>query len=169
MDAETKLQLLLKLGKELFCIRDQVHMFEVMNNLGRELVEADRCSIFIYDRDKDELWTKTAHNVEEIRVPAGKGVVGGAVNSNEIQLVLDAYNDSRFNQEVDRSTGYLTDTILAVPLRNRSGENIGVFQALNSKNGYFSTLDTELAILLSDFISASLENWQQNGFPQRGA
>lgn len=153
-----KLDLLLKLGCELFYNMEPHRLFEKINNLGVELLEADRCSIFVLDDDKHELWTKTAHKVDEIRMRDDEGIVGEVATSGEIIHIKDAYNDPRFNDDIDRITGYKTTTILALPLKNRDEEVMGVFQALNSRNGEFSQTDVDLGILLSEYISSSLEN-----------
>ncbi|MFP4332647.1 MAG: HD-GYP domain-containing protein [Campylobacterales bacterium] len=158
VDFDSRLFMLLKLGEE---IASKTNLDEILNILGdtaRDIVEADRCSIFIYDKKKNELWTKVAHGVEEIRVSADSGVVGKAALSREVQIVIDAYNDFRFNKDIDKETGYLTKNIIAVPLLNSKRETIGVFQALNKKSGFFDNTDAEMLVLIGNYASVSLEN-----------
>jgi adenylate cyclase len=53
-------------------------------------------------------------------------------------MVDDAYADPRFNSTIDRETGYVTKTILCVPLCTAKGDVIGVAQALNKVGGPFT-------------------------------
>jgi response regulator RpfG family c-di-GMP phosphodiesterase len=110
------------------------------------------------DDQTEELWTIIAHGVEEIRIPLNTGVAGYAVLSKEIQIVVDAYNDFRFNPNVDSVTGYVTKTILAIPLLNHDGKAIGVFQAINKAGGVFSLTDAQLLMIISNYASSTLEN-----------
>lgn len=153
-----QLFLLLKLGKKISTNTDLNSVLNILGDTARDIIHADRCSIFIYDKENDELWTKVAHGVDEIRVCASSGVVGSAALSQEVQIVVDAYNDFRFNKEIDMHTGYVTHDIIAVPLLNHKNETIGVFQALNKKDGVFNSVDAELLILIGNYASVSLEN-----------
>lgn len=126
-------------------------------DFARNLLNADRCSVFIYDSKKQELWTKFAHGVEEIRLPATHGVVGHTALSQEIQIIVDAYNDFRFDTSVDKETGYKTDTILAVPMIDKNENTIGIFQAINKKNSLFTLNDAEVLQLLSHYAGSAIE------------
>jgi response regulator RpfG family c-di-GMP phosphodiesterase len=153
-----KLNVLIELGKILVHEHRLDNVLMNMADFAREILSADRCSIFIHDAKRNELWTKIAHGVDEIRIPADKGIAGYAALSKDIQIVVDAYNDFRFNPEIDRVTGYFTKTVLAVPLLNSQDETIGVFQALNKKSGLFTNMDAELLLLISNNTSYALEN-----------
>ncbi len=153
-----QLAALMRLGKEISTETNIDRVLHILGDCAKEILDADRCSIFIYDKDKNELWTKVAHGIKEIRIPATKGVAAAAATTQETQIVIDAYHDFRFNQEIDDKSGYLTKTILAAPLINTKGETIGVFQAINKKGGVFSNVDAELLMLIGNYASVSLEN-----------
>jgi signal transduction histidine kinase len=72
--------------------------------------------------------------------------------------ISDAYNDPRFNPEVDKRTGYVTRNILCVPMRNARGQVIGVFQVLNKRGGDFTSLDDQLLASLSSQAAVAVEN-----------
>ncbi len=158
IDVSNQLFMLLKLGEEISSKTNLDDILKILGDTAREILQADRCSIFIYDEKKQELWTRVAHGVDEIRVTADTGVVGKAALSQEVQIVIDAYNDFRFNKEVDKQTGYVTQNIIAVPLLNHNRETIGVFQALNKKSGFFTATDAEILVLIGNYASVSLEN-----------
>ncbi len=156
--AEYQLNVLLDFGKVINKTKTLNSVLESMADFAREILEADRCSIFVYDQANDELWSKVAHNIEPLRITARKGVAGYAALSKETQIVVDAYNDYRFNPEVDKATGYLTQTILAVPLLDNQDNTIGVFQVLNKKHSIFTNLDAEMLLLISNYAASAIEN-----------
>lgn len=156
--AEYQLNILLEFGKVINKTKTLNSVLETMANFARDILNAERCSIFVYDKKSDELYSKIAHDTEPIRVTARKGVVGYAALSKETQIVVDAYNDYRFNAEIDKATGYLTKTILAVPLLDNHENTIGVFQVLNKKDTIFTNVDAELLLLISNYAASAIEN-----------
>ncbi|MBI3195520.1 MAG: cyclic nucleotide-binding domain-containing protein [Ignavibacteriae bacterium] len=123
---------------------------------------ADRGTLFIIDEIKKELWSKVlqGESTVEIRLPIGKGIAGFVAATGETINIPDAYADSRFNPEVDKSTGYRTKTILCMPMKNKDGKIIGVFQLLNKANATFSKEDEEFIDALSIHASIAIENAQ---------
>ncbi len=159
MTAQQKVDLLLSFAKVMAKETELHALLTTMADYAKDLVDADRCSIFLYDSKEDELWTTVAHETEgEIRISADSGVAGYSALSKEIQIVVDAYNDFRFNPEVDQMTGYTTKSILTVPLINHNDEVLGVFQALNKESGLFTPNDAEMLLLISNYASKSIEN-----------
>lgn len=136
---------------------DQLLLF--MADMGRELILADRCTVWLIDDKNKQLWTKVAHGVEEIRVPLGTGLVGYSIGNQEAVIIEDAYEDHRFNPEVDRSTGYITKSVLVIPFESNSGEIMGAYQAVNKKtrSGVFSRKDLEHLTLAASYAGKSLE------------
>jgi adenylate cyclase len=125
-----------------------------------EVMNADRCTLFLVDRVTGGLWSKVAQGAEmsEIRVPRGMGIAGHVALTGETVNIRDAYQDPRFNPEVDRRTGYHTRTILCMPLRNEKNEIVGVMQVLNKKEGVFTEEDEQLLDALGSQTTIALEN-----------
>ena len=99
----------------------------------RNLVQADRCALFFVDRENDELWFDVEEEEMRIRIPISSGVAGYCA-SNAVSLnITDAYKDSRFNNSVDKSTGYLTRSILCVPVVNSENRVLAVIQMINKQ------------------------------------
>jgi len=158
MSYEQKLEILLKLGRTISKETNINKLMETISNFAREIVSADRCSIFIYNKDKDTLWTTVAHGVEQITISASKGLVGAAIKTGEIQVATLASDDFRFYSEVDAETGYQTKTLLVIPLFDKQEQVLGAIEMVNKKEGIFSNLDTELMVLLGNYASSTLEN-----------
>ena len=114
------------------------------------------------DKEKNELWSKVALGMDsqEIRFPADKGLAGYVVQTGEPLNIPDAYNDPRFNPEVDKKTGYVTKTILCLPIKNNNQEIIGAFQVLNKMSGVFTKGDEDLLVAIGGSASIALENAQ---------
>jgi adenylate cyclase len=125
-----------------------------------EAMNADRCTLFLLDRQSGELWSKVAQgaDMKEIRVPRGMGIAGHVATTGETVNIKDAYQDARFNPEVDRRTGYRTHTILCMPLKNERGEIVGVMQVLNKQGGIFTQEDEQLLDALGSQTAIALEN-----------
>jgi len=153
-----RIRLLLSSAEKISREQDVDRLLLMLSNLAREVLEVDRCSLFLYDHEREELWTKVAHGVEEIRVPSKTGIVGWVAQKGESLVVNDAYADPRFNKEVDRETGYRTRNILAIPLFDKKGNILGVFQAVNKLKNGFTEEDVELFTLLGGYASSAIEN-----------
>lgn len=125
-----------------------------------EVMNADRATLFLVHRKSGELWSRVAQgeNINEIRVPRGIGIAGYVALSGQTVNIKDAYQDPRFNPEVDKRTGYKTKTILCMPLRNDAGEIVGVMQVLNKKHGVFTEEDEQLLDALGSQTAIALEN-----------
>jgi HD-GYP domain-containing protein (c-di-GMP phosphodiesterase class II) len=126
----------------------------------RNILTADRCSVFLVDPYKGELWTKIALGMEEkiLRIPLGQGIAGFVAKTGSAVNIRDAYKDTRFAQDLDRITGYQTRTVLAVPLRGRDGKSLGVFEVLNKSKGSFNEEDEGLLRILATMAGTFIEN-----------
>lgn len=131
----------------------------LMADLGRELIVADRCTLWLFDKAKKILWTKVAHGLERIEIPANSGLAGAAIKTGESIIIDDAYNDERFNPNVDKKTGYRTKAILVIPIRNQEEEIIGCYQAINkmTEDEKFSEQDLKHLSLAASYTGKSLE------------
>ncbi|KAL8567859.1 hypothetical protein ACOMHN_058981 [Nucella lapillus] len=141
------------------------------------LTNSDRGSLFLVrgSRDNKHLVSKlfdvtvtstledSIHTESnEIKVPFGKGIAGIVAQSGKPINIRDAYRDPRFNQEIDRQTGYLTHSILSMPIVNYEGEVIGVAQIINkiSGNHEFNQQDEDLFRKYLIFCGIGITNAQ---------
>lgn len=125
-----------------------------------ELTRADRGTLYIVDKEKNELWSKVliGKDIQEIRLAVGEGIAGWVAQTGEIINLDDVSKDKRFNPEYDRITGYYTKTMICFPIKNKHNENIGVIQLLNSKRGEFSHLDEEILKALTINVALAIDN-----------
>lgn len=139
--------------------RDVEKLLIMLADMGRDLVTADRCTVWLIDRKRDILWSKVAHGIDRIEIGLKKGIAGYVAGHGDPLIINDAYSDSRFDKNVDKKTGYHTRNILALPIRGSSGEIIGVYQAINKMTpaGKFSETDKEHLLLAATYTGSQLE------------
>ena len=163
-------------NKMVASLREEVHMLEVTHDLAGEieidvlitrimqaaskLLGADRGTLLLSDDKTGELWSRFAEGLEikEIRMPNDAGIAGAVFITGETVNIEDAYLDPRFNQEVDRATGYRTQSILAIPVLGKKGQRIGVVEVLNKFGGPFTAKDEIRLRAFSAEIGISLDN-----------
>jgi adenylate cyclase len=125
-----------------------------------ELLNADRSTLFLYDKKTGELFSRVAEGLEirEIRIATDSGIAGAVFHSRRTENIADPYSDPRFNKEVDRRTGYRTESILTMPIVNKAGDCIGVTQVLNKHGGRFTAKDEARLGAFTAQIAIALEN-----------
>jgi len=154
-----KLTSILDVAKAMAAARDLDLLLPLIIHEAAKVVDADRCTLFVLDRERGELWSKVAQGAaREIRVQLGRGIAGSVAETGQVINIQDAYADPRFNRQIDAATGYRTHTILAVPMRDAQGEVTGVLQALNKRAGTFTDEDVELLLALGGQASGAIEN-----------
>jgi putative ABC transport system ATP-binding protein len=122
-------------------------------NKAGQLLNAERASLFLVDRARDSLVLRVAEDLPkkgEVRIPIGSGIAGAAAETGKPIRVDDAYADARFNPDVDRRSGFRTRTILALPVKDASGQVFAVAQLLNRRDGL--PFDTDDEQRFADFV-----------------
>ena len=114
---------------------DHAGIFTHLTNLGKILAEADRASFWKWDKASHTLWTTAATGTDRITIPDTTGLVGKALSLGKVVITNDPYNDPDFNSAVDKKTGYVTKSILVMPVANIKGEYIGAYQVINKLGG----------------------------------
>jgi phosphoserine phosphatase len=124
---------------------------------AKQVLHADRGSVWLHDAPRDELVLEVATGIDPVRVPAGVGIVGACAATRRVINVPDCYADPRFDRSVDRSTGYRTRCMLALPLVDHRDELVGVMQVLNKAGGTFDDRDERLAAALAAQCAVALQ------------
>ena len=129
-----------------------------------ELLEVERASLFLVDRERGELWLKVAQaegdRPVDLRMPIGKGVAGRVATTGQSLRIDDAQASPLFNPDFDRETGFQTKSILCVPIVDRRGEVFAVAQLLNKQSGVpFGDADEAKFAEFVRGIAPVLEGW----------
>ena len=137
--------------------------FDLQTMLGevaeaaRQVLGADRVSVWLYDATTDELFMESSPDLGAFRIPAGKGVAGSCARQRRLINVPDCYADQRFDPSVDRLTGYRTRCMLALPLIDHEDVLVGVLQVINKLSGTFDEGDEALATVLAAQCAVALQ------------
>ncbi len=149
--------------KSLQLLNSNVRTDDVLKNIvdvAINLTNADRGTLYIVDKDKNEIWSKVliADEINEIRLKMGEGIAGWVAQNGGTLNIEDVQNDERFQSEIDDITGYKTKNMLCYPVKNKNEEIVAVLQLLNSNKGKFSFQEEKYLDAISLNISAVLEN-----------
>jgi K+-sensing histidine kinase KdpD len=155
-----KLHLLVEASKTVNSSLELDRLLVVIMEFAARTIHADRGTLYLLDRERQELWSKIVQgdNMLEIRLPIGKGLAGYVATTGQTVNIADAYKDPRFNPEIDRKSGYHTHNVLCMPMKNKEGEIVGVFQFLNRKGGAFTDEDEAFIEGYSVHAALAIEN-----------
>ncbi len=159
MNKNNSFKQLIDIGHRLLS-KDQLEQFEkgltLVSDHLTDVTGAERCSIFIYEKKSDELWTIFATGIEMIHVPTEKGIVGYVFRTEDSIIENNVTNNTYFLNEVDKQSGYKTLNIIACPIYNSKNELIGVLELLNKLNG-FDEADLEFLNIFAHYIGSIIE------------
>jgi sigma-B regulation protein RsbU (phosphoserine phosphatase) len=140
-----RLNSLLEVSRALAVELDLDPLLAVILEKAASILEAERSTIFLYDRSARALRLHVSAELARgsVTVPLGVGISGFVAESRELLNIPDAYADPRFNPQFDRETGFRTSSILCAPLMSHKGDLVGVIQLLNRTGGGTFGEDTE--------------------------
>lgn len=138
---------------------DLDELLRIILDLTTKNLNAARGTIYLIDHEKQELWSRVLKGKEliEIRLPVGTGIAGHVAKTGKTINLKDAWKDKRFFSGFDVKSGFQTRTMLCMPMKNRQGKIIGVFQVLNKKKGYFDREDELFLKAFSDHVAVAIE------------
>ena len=143
------LRSVLEVTRKLSAPFDLDTMLNEVVDAARDVLDADRGTVFLYDDNSDELVVRVATELGTIRIPADKGIVGESAMSRKLINVPDCYADDRFNRAIDKETGYQSRCMLTIPLIGFEDTLVGVLQILNKNEGVFDEQDEFVATALA--------------------
>ncbi len=133
-------------------------------DMGRDIVSAERCTIWLLDENEEKLYSRAAHGVRLLEVDSNEGIVGESIKTGKTLLINNPYSDDRFNSEVDMKTGFITKSILVQPLYNSHKKVMGAIQALNKlgDDSNFTEDDEKILSVAGTFSSKILDTLKLN-------
>jgi adenylate cyclase len=139
-------ELLLEITRKMAAKESLGDVLHTLIELTNKEIGGERGTLFLNDEKTGELYSRVAqgNTNREIRLLNTSGIAGHVFTEGEGLIIHDAYADARFNRSIDEQTGYLTRSILCVPIRTVKGDMIGVAQVLNKTKGKFNRGDMRL-------------------------
>ncbi len=155
-----RLQSLVHASQLLNSTLDLDKLLKIILDLTIQNLNAARGTIYLIDHERNELWSKVLKGKEivEIRLPVGTGIAGHVGKSGKTVNIEDAWKDKRFYSGFDVKSGFKTKSMLCMPMTNRQGKIIGVFQVLNKNKGVFDKKDEKFLDAFSDHAALAIEN-----------
>ncbi len=161
--SEEKLNMLIEFGKHLSAQNNLDDLLSLIATQITNIIGARRCFIFLKDNKQQELWSKIASGKGlkyiEAHLPLnGHSIAAKVCSTGKSINIPDTDAVDGFSRDLDSLLGVKTKAILAVPLKNKDGEVIGVFQLSNKKNNTpFDKKDEGLLTLLASLASGNIE------------
>lgn len=105
----------------------------IITDTLKEIISADRCSIFVYDKNTNSFWTMHADGINYIEIPKNKGIVSDVFDKKETII-----ENSMGNNElaIDTIDNYKVESMISMPILGFDNDCIGVVQLLNKENGF---------------------------------
>lgn len=158
-----RMQAILSITNQWHQTNDMETLLVRMAEAATRLLEADRASIFLWDKANKTIVGRPALGIEkgELRLPDDAGIVGQVIQTGEPRRVMSEHDSHEIDRAVDKQTGYRTKTILCVPLVSADGTRFGAFEVLNKRDGSFTADDQRGLIELALYAAVALENTKQ--------
>jgi len=144
-------------GKKLMAMGKVDNALELISKEAKELLRAQRCSIFIVDEQDEILWTKLSDGIGRIVISLDSGIAGETYKQKAPQIVNDPYKNKHFLKSIDQKSGFVTKNIITTPIYSSRRDIIGVIQLLNKSRGEFDEKDLEDLAFFANYISGTLE------------
>lgn len=155
------LELLLESGHALSSTLDLGELLTTVLKLGARVVNAETASILLLDDKTHELYFDVALGLGEeaskVRLKLGQGIAGTVAKEQKPCIINDVKMDERWSPSTDKQSGFVTRSILAVPVMIR-GRLIGVLEAINKQGGGFEETDLHSFEAFASQAAVSIDN-----------
>ena len=155
-------ELLLSISQKMASMDSLDEVLTALVEVTTAELNAERGTLFLNDAATNELYSRVAQGnfQREIRLLNNSGIAGHVFTGGEGLIIDDAYADPRFNRTIDEQTGFVTRSILCVPISTAKGEIIGVAQVLNKRKGNFTKSDMKLLVAMTTQGTLALQSAQ---------
>lgn len=162
-EANAMLDLLCEVGKKVGSVSKLEKLVENVTRMTQHTLEASASSVLLFDDGKRELFFEIAEGkarraLKQIRLGAQSGIAGWVARYGKPLIVNDVTRDQRFDRSIDEITGFVTNSVICVPLVVRR-KVIGVIEVLNKLDGSdFSTQDLRTLTSVASTAAMAIEN-----------
>jgi len=153
---------LIDISRDLASTLDLDVLLDRIVQAAADITAAEAASILLYDNTARQLYFQVATNIDEptmrgLVVPL-EGSIAGWIVTNQKPLRIDnVHEDKRYFGDIEQTTGFSTESILGIPLITKN-KVVGVLEALNKKQGDFTSGDENLLSVLGAQAAVAIEN-----------
>lgn len=123
-----------------------------------KILKCERASLFIHDPAQKCLKLIVGKGAKSLVLYENSGFTWNVFKTKTIINIPDVYSDPRFDCSVDMTTGFVSKSLLGVPVINGNGDSIGVLLALNKTTGNFGEKDEEILKKIAQQAGISIRN-----------
>ncbi|PCI39380.1 MAG: hypothetical protein COB53_03300 [Elusimicrobia bacterium] len=159
----------ISLALELFSIAGSLNstpdldfLLAKIGTAAERLLDSEASAIMLVTEDRKNLYFKVAggaagEKLKKMTLPIGQGIAGWVAKEGKPEIVPDATKDPRFAGQFDKKSGFITRSLVAVPMFFR-GELVGVCEVLNKRTGTYSNEHIGLLSSLANLASVAITN-----------
>ena len=141
----------------------KISLLEFYVKIVPKVLNAERCSIFIYDPDSKTIWLKCGTELEERDIEVTTeydSVVVNVITTGQHKIVTGLDKKNGIHKRIDENTGFVTRDILCIPIKSLDGKDVtGAVEIMNKQGeGAFNDDDRELLEEMAHFLELTIEN-----------
>ncbi len=153
---------MLTIARSLNATTDLDDLLEKIGAAAQRLLDCEASAIMLVTDDKKQLYFRAASGekaraLKTMTLPIGHGIAGFVAQNRKSEVVNDCRQDPRFAGKFDQTSGFVTRSLVCVPMEFR-GELVGVVEVLNKRRGAFVPEDVELLLSLASLASIAVSN-----------
>ena len=161
---EENLARIIEIGNIINSSLDLNKILEMVMKISKSMLNAEACSIILFDKETTNLVHKVVlkkrGNIskQSFEMDEGKGVLKWVIDHKESIIINDAYSDERFYNKFDEIPGFVTNTMLCIPLKVKEGI-IGAAQVINRRDSEtFQKNDKDIFSILCAQVALAVKN-----------
>lgn len=153
---------LIDIARDLASTLDLDILLSRIVHAAAEISGSEAASILLYDDTSRQLYFQVSTNLDAstrrgLLVPLEGSIAGWIVNNRKPVRISNAHEDPRFFPKVETATGFLTESLLGIPLITKN-KVVGVLEALNKHKGKFTDTDESMLLVLGAQAAVAIEN-----------
>ena len=153
------LSLIADLSSHLHEYEKKPELFNEINRIVAELTNSERASLYLYDSDKNKLYTKSAIGLDfSLTVDLDEGIAGRVATSKQPMIVPNTEKEKEFDTKFNDITKYKSENMLTVPILDKKSNLKGVLQAINKNKGQYDDQDLDIMKILAKITATILED-----------
>uniref|UniRef100_A0A7V1EHB4 GAF domain-containing protein n=1 Tax=candidate division WOR-3 bacterium TaxID=2052148 RepID=A0A7V1EHB4_UNCW3 len=162
-----QLEILFEMTSSLSATLELSKILDIIIESAKNLLKAEASSLLLLDETTNELYFasvtgEVSERLKNLTVPLDKGIAGACVRAGKPKIVNDTTKDKDFYGKIDKSTGFITRSIIAAPLKI-TGKTIGVVEVLNKKDSSeWTEEDKDLLLLIAYQAAQVIQNAQDH-------
>jgi diguanylate cyclase (GGDEF)-like protein len=152
-----------EIGKALTSTFNMEQILIIILKRLSELVRARNWTLFLLDPQSQELYFEVVVGLDKgplsnVRIKLGEGLAGTTALTGKPVLVPDVNRDPRFSNRVDDLTGFVTHSLICLPLKMQ-GSVIGVIEVVNPEDpSLFQPDYMPVLSILADYVAIAINN-----------